>query len=603
MVDRAEPAIDPITLEVIWSRLIAVCNEQAAALVRTSFTPSVAEAGDLSACVFDASGRLLAQAVTGTPGHINSMEVCIQHFLAAFPAATLRPGDVLVTNDPWKTSGHLHDITVVTPAFLGERLVGFFGNICHVADIGGRPFSADGHSRFEEGLFIPPLKLYRAGEPNEDLLAFVRANVRAPEQVVGELHAMTAANDVGVDRLRQSMADFGLESIEEVAEAIIGRTEAATRAAIAALPDGTYTNSAVCDGYEAPVTLAVTLTIEGDQLRADYTGTSPASPRGINVVLNYTRAYTTYALTCLLTPAVPNNEGTFRPVTVTAPEGCILNCRPPAPVSARHILGHFLPGLIFGALAPVVPDRIMAEGSANLWNVQLNGYERGGERPFTLLWFNSGGTGARPGLDGLSSTAFPSGVSGTAVEIIESRAPIVVRRRQLRPDSGGPGRQRGGLGHWLVLQGARTDRPYTLSPFFDRLVNRARGLNGGAPGGAGAYCLRYPDGTEERPLPKATVMVDPATEVWIGLPGGGGYDDPLARPPAAVLADVQAGLVSPDRAAEDYGVVLRREPATTPDDPTGWRVDESATAARRGIVPVREESGRWPAPSGPDLLA
>lgn len=602
MVDRAEPAIDPITLEVIWSRLIAVCNEQAAALVRTSFTPSVAEAGDLSACVFDARGRLLAQAVTGTPGHINSMEVCIQHFLAAFPAATLRPGDVLVTNDPWKTSGHLHDITVVTPAFLGERLVGFFGNICHVADIGGRPFSADGHSRFEEGLFIPPLKLYRAGEPNEDLLAFVRANVRAPEQVVGELHAMTAANDVGVDRLRQSMADFGLESIAAVAEAIIGRTEAATRAAIAALPDGTYTHSAVCDGYEAPVTLAVTLTIDGDQLRADYTGTSPASPRGINVVLNYTRAYTTYALTCLLTPTVPNNEGAFRPVAVTAPEGCILNCRPPAPVSARHILGHFLPGLIFGALAPVVPDRIMAEGSANLWNVQLNGYERDGA-PFTLLWFNAGGTGARPGLDGLSSTAFPSGVSGTAVEIIESRAPIVVRRRQLRPDSGGPGRQRGGLGHWLVLQGARTDHPYTLSPFFDRLEYPARGLAGGAAGGGGAYCLRYPDGTEERPLPKATVAVDPATEVWIGLPGGGGYGDPRARPPAAVLADVQAGLVSPDRATEDYGVVLRRAPATTPDDPTGWRVDESATAARRGSVPVRDETGRLPAASGPDRLA
>jgi N-methylhydantoinase B len=568
----SEQAIDPIMLEVIWSRLIAVCNEQAAALVRTSFTPSVAEAGDLSACVFDARGRLLAQAVTGTPGHINSMEVCIRHLLAAHPAATLRPGDVLITNDPWQTSGHLHDVTVVTPAFAGERLVGFFGNICHVADIGGIPFSADGRSRFEEGLFIPPLKLYRAGEPNEDLLAFVRANVRAPEEVVGELHAMTAANDVGVDRLRQSLADFGLADIEAVADAIIGRTVAVTRAAIRALPDGVYRNTAVCDGYEAPARLAVTITVRGDELLVDYAGSAPASPRAINVVLNYTRAYTTYALTCLLTPETPNNDGAFRPVTVTAPEGCILNCRPPAAVSARHILGHFLPGLIFGALAPILPDRIMAEGSANLWNVQLNGYERDG-RPFTLLWFNAGGTGARPGLDGLSSTAFPSGVSGTAVEIIESRAPIVVRRRQLRPDSGGPGRQRGGLGHWLVLQGARAERPYTLSPFFDRLENPARGLAGGAPGGAGAYCLRHPDGREEQPPPKATIEIAPETEVWIGLPGGGGYGDPLARDPAVVLADVQAGLVSPERAASDYGVNLARDPSAAPDDSGGWRLE------------------------------
>ena len=572
--------MDPVTLEVIWSRLIAVVNEQAAALVRTSFTPSVAEAGDLSACVFDARGYLLAQAVTGTPGHINSMETCIRHFLRAFPPETLRPGDVLVTNDPWKTSGHLHDITVVTPAFLGEQLVGFFGNICHVADIGGHVFSADSRSRYEEGLFIPPLRLYRAGQPNDDLLAMIRANVRAPEEVAGELHGMTAANDVGVARLRETMAEFGLERLDGVADAIIARTEAATRAAIRTLPDGVYRNQATCDGYEAPVTLAVSVTVDGDRMLVDYAGTSPVSPRGINVVLNYTRAYTTYALTCLLTPEVPNNEGAFRPVTVTAPEGCILNCQPPAPVSARHILGHFLPGLIFGAVAPIVPDRLMAEGSANLWNVQLHGHQRDGA-PFNLLWFNAGGTGARPGLDGLSSTAFPSGVSGTAVEIIETRSPIVARRRQLRTDSGGPGAWRGGLGHWLVLQGARTPHPYTLSPFFDRTINPARGLAGGQPGGPGDYFIRRPDGAEERPLPKQTVTVAPEDEVWIGLPGGGGYGDPLTRDPALALADVRAGLVSAARAEAAYGVVLSRDPALAADDPAGWRVDEAATRARR----------------------
>lgn len=568
---QSPPTIDPTTLEVIWSRLIAVVNEQAAALVRTSFTPSVAEAGDLSACVFDARGQLLANAVTGTPGHINSMEMCLKHLVRRFPPNTLVPGDVLITNDPWIASGHLHDLTIVTPAFLDGRVVGFFGNVCHVADIGGIPFSADGRTVYEEGLAIPPLKLYKAGQPNEEVFAFVRANVRAPDEVASELQSMTTANDVGVDRLLASMAEFGLTSIEPIADAIIARTEAATRAAIRALPDGVYRNQVTCDGYDQPITLAVTVTIAGDTATVDYTGSSPESPRGINVVLNYTRAYTTYALTCLLTPDVPNNEGAFRPVRVVAPEGCILNCRPPAPVSARHILGHFLPGLIFGALARVVPERMMAEGSANLWNTQLHGHWRDGA-PFTLLWFNAGGTGARPGLDGLSSTAFPSGVSGTAVEIIEQRVPIVVRRRELRRDSGGAGRQRGGLGHWLVLQGApRTDRPYTLSPFFDRTRHPAHGLAGGGSGGAGRFFLRHADGREETPLPKQTLALDPATEVWIGLPGGGGYGDPRQRDPALVLADVHAGRVSPEAARADYGVTLTRDPAIPADDTTGWR--------------------------------
>jgi N-methylhydantoinase B len=585
----ATEALDPIALEVIWSRLIAVVNEQAAALVRTSFTPSVAEAGDLSACVFDARGHLLAHAVTGTPGHINSMEMCMKHLVRIFPPATLQPGDVLITNDPWIASGHLHDLSIVTPAFHADgRVVGFFGNVCHVADIGGLPFSADGRSRYEEGLFIPPLKLYKAGRPNEEVFAFVRANVRSPDEVVSELQSMTAANDVGVARLLESMAEFGLTSLEAVASAIIGRTEAATRAAIRALPDGVYRNQVTCDGYDAPITLAVTITIDGDGMRVDYAGTSPESPRGINVVLNYTRAYTTYALTCLLTPEIPNNEGAFRPVQVVAPAGCILNCRPPAPVSARHVLGHFLPGLIFGALAPVVPERMMAEGSANLWNVQLHGYWRDGT-PFNLLWFNAGGTGARPALDGLSSTAFPSGVSGTAVEIIEQRAPVVVRRRQLRVDSGGPGRQRGGLGHWLVLQGApRTDRPYTLSPFFDRTAHPARGLAGGRPGAPGRFCLRYPDGREETPLPKQTVTIDPAAEVWIGLPGGGGYGDPLTRDPALVLADVRAGLVSPAAALADYGVAVARDPACPDGDPAGWVI---AGLRRGGDAPPNSLRG------------
>jgi len=496
-------AIDALTLEIFWSRLIGVVNEQAASLIRTAFSPSVAEAGDISACAFDPRGWMIAQAVTGTPGHINSMARCVEFCLQAYPAATLAPGDVLVTNDPWHTSWHLHDVTVITPIFRDARLVAFFGNICHMADIGGRPFSADAREVYEEGLFIPLTKLFEAGRPNQELFKLLRANVRAPEEVTGDLYAMTAANEVGGRRLLEFMAEFAMESIVPLADEVIDRSEAAMRAAIAALPDGVYRYRMTVDGYDQPVTIAVAVMVAGDRMAIDYAGTSEASERGINVVMNYTEAYTTFGVKCALVPDVPNNEGSFRPVTITAPEGSILNCRPPSPVAGRHIIGQFLPLAVHGALAAAFPERVLAEGSANLWNVQFNGTWRDG-RPFNMLFFNSGGMGARPTKDGLSSTAFPSGVSGTPVEVVEARSPLMFVKRELRTDSGGPGRNRGGLGHELVIRGVGADRPYRFSPFFDRVRYPARGLLGGRDGGRGEYRL----GSDAAPNPKATAWVD-----------------------------------------------------------------------------------------------
>ena len=548
---RVVSTVDPLSLEVFWSRLISVVNEQATALVRTSFSPPVAEAGDLSACVFDARGYLLAQAITGTPGHINSMANCIRYFLAEFPPETIKPGDVWITNDPWKTSGHLLDITIITPTFHNGRLVAFFGNICHVADIGGRVFSADARELYEEGLFIPISRLFVAGKPNEELFRIIQNNIRAPSEVTAELYSMSAANEVGAARLGEFLDEFGFTTIEPLADEIIARSDRAMREAIDRLPNGSYENTALTDGYDEPIRLQVRVDIVGDSVRIDFAGTSPESRHGINVVLNYTEAYATFALKALLAPDVPNNEGSFRSLSVTAPEGCILNCRRPAPVAARHILGHFLPALIFGALGEVVPNRIMAEGSANLWNTQFHGFYPDGRR-FNLLFFNAGGTGARTGLDGISSTAFPSGISGTSVEIIENRSPLVVLEKSLRADSGGPGEFRGGLGHRLRIAGLRTDRPYTFSPFFDRLQFPARGLQGGQPGAPGSYFLKHPDGTIEHPNPKATIYPDPQTELWIELPGGGGLGDPKERSPEQVLADLRAGLVSPEGAEMDY---------------------------------------------------
>lgn len=566
----AHASIDPLTLEVFWSRLIAVVNEQATSLIWSAFSPSVAEAGDISACAFDSRGYMIAQAVTGTPGHINSMARCIQHFLDAYPLETLEPGDVLITNDPWKTSGHLHDVTIVTPIFRNGQVVAFFGNICHLADIGGRPFSADARELFEEGLFIPMTKLFMAGKPNEELLKIIRANVREPEAVVGDLYAMTAANDVGGERLLEFMDEFGMERIEPLADEVINRSERAMRDAIARIPDGVYRHQVTMDGYDQPVTLAVAITVRGSEMFIDYTGTSPESEYGINVVMNYTEAYTTFGIKCALVPDVPNNEGSFRPVHITAPEGSILNCRPPAPVAGRHIIGQWLPGVVHGALAQAMPDRVLAEGSLNLWSTQFTGVDRD-DRPFTMLFFNSGGMGARPNKDGLSSTAFPSGVMGTPAEIVEARSPLMMVRREFRTDSGGPGTYRGGLGHWMVIRGVNVGRPYRFSPFFDRTNNPASGYQGGKNGAPGIYELS--DG--RRPNPKATVWVDPDTDIIMGLPGGGGYGDPLDRDPRAVRDDVLDELVSPERAREDYGVVL------TPDLEIDWEATDRLRAERR----------------------
>jgi N-methylhydantoinase B len=571
---RHATGIDPITLEVLWNRLIAVVNEQATALMRTSFTTVVRESGDLSAGVFDPRGYMIAQAVTGTPGHINSMATCIHHFLAVYPAATLRPGDVLITNDPQKTSGQLHDFTVISPVFDDtDTLIAFFGSTCHAIDIGGRGLSADARSMYEEGLFVPITRWYDAGRPNEELVKIIRANVREPDQVLGDIHAQVAGNNVGGERLKEFMAEFGLKSIEPLADEIISRSERAMRDAIATVPDGVYTHSGQSDGFDAPVTLAVTITKKGDTIHADWTGSSPASPRGINVVLNYTHAYVTYALKCALCPEVPNNEGAFRPVTVTAPPGSLLNALPPAPVAGRHVIGHFLPGIVFGALAPVLPGRVIAEGAANIWATQLTGEHRDGGS-WTYVWFSCGGTGARPTSDGIHTTAFPSGIMGVPVEVIESVAPLLIHRREIATDSGGPGRFRGGCGQYMEVS-ALTGKPYNLGPIFDRTRVPAEGYAGGHQGARGAITLS--DGRELQD--KSQVALAPDQRFTLQLPGGGGYYAPFTRDVAAVLDDVLDGFVSVAAARTEYGVVI---------DPATSHVDEAATRALRASRPSSE---------------
>jgi N-methylhydantoinase B len=559
MPTRANTALSQIQVQIMWSRLIAVVEEQAQTLVRTAFSTSVREAGDLSAGVFDRDGNMLAQAVTGTPGHVNSMAAAVKHFLGAFPLATMREGDHYITNDPWLTCGHLHDLTVVSPTFLRGRPVGLFASTVHVVDIGGLGMGPDGRQVFEEGLAIPLMPLARAGRINDDLMRLVRANVREPLQVEGDIYALAACNDAGGRRLVEMMDEFGVANLDRLGEHIIETSREATIAAIGRLRPGKYRYSVNMDGYDRPLTLMAEMTIAGDNIHVDYTGTSPASAYGINVVMNYTLAYTAFGVKCLVAPEVPNNAGALEPITVSAPEGCILNATRPRAVATRHTVGHMLPDLVFGCLHQVMDGGVPAEGASSLWNPQIYGGsdlqdELGAESdapPFSTVIFHCGGTGARPGKDGLDVTAFPSGVRTIPIEATESIAPVMFRRREFREGSGGAGRYRGGLGQVIELGGI-DGAAIAMLCNFERIGNPARGRDGGGSGMPGRVSL-----VSGRPIrPKGRQTVAGGDLIRLELPGGGGFGNPAERDPEQVAADVADGFYTREAAEADYRVSL-----------------------------------------------
>ena len=553
-----------IAHDILWSRLIGVVNEQAAGLIRSSFTSIVREAGDLSAGVFDRRGRMVAQAVTGTPGHINSMATGMPHILERFPVDSLRPGDVLATNDPWKTASQLNDITVATPVFREGRVVALFASCCHALDIGGRGLAADSRSIFEDGLQLPVMKLHDAGEPVLPVFEIIEANVRAPREVLGDLHSQVVGNEVGGRQLLSFLEEFGLDDLEALSDDILGRSEIAMRERIRALPDGRSCYSLALDGFDDPVRVAVAISIDGDSVEVDFAGSSGPAAYGINVGLNYTAAYTNYALKCVLSPDIPNNEGSFRPVRVRAPEGCILNAVRPAAVGGRHLVGHFIPSAVMGALAELLPQQVMAPGFDGLWDTHLAGVDRRTGKHFSFTWFSAGGTGALDGQDGLSATAYPSGIAGVPAEVIESLAPVVVHRRELIADSGGPGRFRGGLGQRMEFE-VLTDEPYLFSGLYERTRHPAPGIAGGSAGSLGT--VRSSGGMQLEP--KIRRFLPAGERVTIEIPGGGGFGPPEERDPERVRADVREGYVTGSAARSMYGADLGAGdlvPDTAPGD-------------------------------------
>lgn len=546
-----------IEIQILWNRLLSVVEEQAQTLVRTAFSTAAREAGDISAGVFDMQGRMLAQAVTGTPGHINSMARAVVHFLDAFPAETLKDGDVLITNDPWKGTGHLFDLTVVTPIFLEGQAVALFASTTHVVDIGGLGVSAEGRQIYHEGLYIPLMYLVREGRMNEDLIGMVRANVREPVQVVGDIYALIACNEKGGVRLVEMMREYHLSDLKELGEEVISRSRRAMADVIAKLPQGSWSASMTIDGFEAPVTLAATLTIAGDRVLVDYTGTTGLSRYAINCPICYTEAYTSFGVKAALAPWIPNNTGTLDAVIVTAPENTIVNAPHPAAVYARSVIGHMLPDVVYGCLDQAIPELVPAEGTSSLWNLSLlaghglTGTEGSAVRSFNVTTFHSGGAGARPRLDGLSATPFPSGVRNVPVEITEAITPLVVWKKELRQGSGGPGRQRGGLGQRMEIEN-RDGAAFGIQARFERGDFPARGRHGGAPGAKGRLSL----GSGFAMKVKGFQVIPAGDRLIVEMPGGGGYGDPFARDPAQVARDVRFGLIAPEEAKAQYGVAL-----------------------------------------------
>lgn len=560
-------ALARIQRQIMWNRLIAVVEEQAQTMIRTAFSTTVREAGDLSAGVFDMKGRMLAQAVTGTPGHVNSMAESVGHFLAKFPAATMKPGDHYITNDPWLGTGHLHDLTVVSPAFHNGRMVGLFANTAHVIDVGGLGMGPEGRSVFEEGLYIPIVKCFDQGQPNETFFDFIRAGSRLPVELEGDIYSLCACNDAGARRLDEMMTEFALDDLDALAESIFEASLRATEEAIAALPRGTYCADINSDGYDEPVTLKAAMTIGEKEIVVDYAGTSGLSGRGINVPPAYTRAYSCFGIKVAVAPDIPNNWASLLPFKAVIPEGCILNAPHPYPVSVRHVIGHLLPDLMMGCLFQAVPDKVNAEGASALWNPPLRGGAqvsgRHAEvRDFEVVTFNSGGTGARPTMDGLDGTAFPSGVRTMPVEATENFAPVLFWRKELRPDSAGAGRTRGGFGQIMEV-GVKNDAEFAVNAIFDRVANAPRGRAGGKPGAAGWVGLA--GGGNRRLRTKGFQIVPRGEHLLLRLPGGGGYGDPRERDPALVAADVRDGLVSKEAALAEYGVTIAA-------DGTGSRV-------------------------------
>ena len=514
-------AIDPIELEILWNRLIAIVDEAAAALVRTSFSTVVRESNDFACVLLDENGYCIAQSTLSVAGFIGTAPLSLRAFLQRIPKEQLQPGDVLFSNDPWIGTGHLPDSTMAAPIFFGSRIVAFIVTVAHLSDIGGRQWSADANEVFEEGILIPVTKLYRRGKLNTAVLDILKANVRLPDQVLGDIDAQIVAAQVATKRLRELMREARLADLTSLTQAIFDISARSLGTAIRALPSGTFVGEVEADGWDEPVHIHATVNIKAGKITVDYTGSSPQNRYGINETYNHAFAYTVYPFKCMLSPTLPNNEGFLRLFKVDSPVGSIVNCRRPAAVGARQLVGHLLQGAIFKAMESVVPDRVQADSGTPLWTLVFRGVDPKREAAFSTILFFNGGTGAMQGLPGTACTSFPGNISNTSIETVESLGPLLFRRKTIALGSGGAGRWPGGDGQIVHIE-SRWEATTRVSLLTERTRLPAGGLCGGLPGDVGFVRKNG----EPVPNTKGIVELEYGDVLELGLPGGGGYGLP-----------------------------------------------------------------------------
>lgn len=545
-----------IPLDVIWPRLIAIADEMATTMLRTAFSHDVVEVHDMSTGLLDDRGYLLAQTWLGATGHTGCMPAFGANLVSAFPPDTIAPGDVFICNDPWLCNGQTADIFIVTPAFHAGQLIGFTVNTIHHVDIGGRKGSGRSEEVFEEGLIIPMLRLYNGGEENRDLFDLIRRNVRYAEKMIGDLRAQVATGWAGCRELERLCAEFDQTDLRTITDEVTSRTEAGIRAGLLELPDGEWHDQLMMDidGVDEPQPLVAAVRIEGDNLSVDFTGTAPQVRRPVNCPINFTRAYVAVPMKMICDPSLPNNQGTYRPLDISVPDGTLLNPTYPAACFWRLSAGMLVAELMFRIFSRIAPDRVPAEsGSLPTWQFYVTGNRPNGDG-YALHQHSYGGMGGRPGRDGLSAVSFPYNVRDVSIEWSEHETPVLYHARELIPDSGGAGTYRGGLGQQLIFEayasGTTAGQPLVFSGAAGRMRMPPNGFGGGGPGARSKIEV---NGEAIAPTSSPEFSFAVGDVVRLSLPGGGGYGEPNSRPHEAIRRDLKAGYVTSAGAKRDYG--------------------------------------------------
>ncbi len=547
---------DPITLEILWRRLISIVDEADASVARTAFSSLLRDAHDYTCMFTDSRGQELVQGTFCTPGQAGAMALGVKKLVNSIPLSDYRPGDVFIVNDPWLLAGHLNDVCVMSPIFYKERPVAFTACVFHHSDIGGR-VASDNRQVYEEGIFIPPLRLYEAGVLNESVLNLIRWNVRTPEEVTGDIRSQVAANHVCAQKVIEMLEDEGLDTLDDLADEIIDRTEKSMREAIAKIPNGTYPYEGIIEGAGKRDDISIKLKVEvkDSDIHIDFDGTSSQVDWGGNVVYNFTYAYVFMAVKSAFDPDIPINEGAIRPVKMTAPEGTVVNCKFPAAVAARMQIGHFMTEMVFKALAEATPDNIIAESGGTPAQTNIFYGKRSNGNPWLTMIIRGGGLGAGSRMDGHYCAIFPANGANTPVEIFESDTPLMVEERSLVCDSGGPGKMRGGLGRKMVIRVPDDDTapqgPTSIALQAGRFKYAPQGLFGAGPGVMAKFLVNDKDGD-----PSGLTLCQTGDVIQFLSAGGGGYGDAFERDPEAVRQDVANGYVSIEKAREDYGVII-----------------------------------------------